>query len=245
MATGDDALAAGMALVQGTDDRRNGWQEDNLTRDYIAQRTHPVQPVSAGGTGATTAAGARTALDVYQRKETIRNRYPDSNQIVLYWNGARVCAVIDATDIGPIGAVFNGGTVTGDILLPNSWPAASSYTVAYINGDGRIARGASSARYKDDIRAVDPADLGDLWPVLQSFVMTGDEDRTERIGYIAEHLDAHPDQARFVVYDSEGRPDSIDFIALLIAQNAQLHQGLDLLAQRVEDLEEAITRADH
>ncbi len=32
-------------------------------------------------------------------------------------------------------------------------------------------------------------------------------------------------------------PDSIDFIGLLIAQNAQLHQALDILTQRIERLE--------
>lgn len=64
MATGDDALAAGMDLVQGTDDRRNGWIEENKTRDYIAQRTNAVTPVSKGGTGATNAPAARNALGI-------------------------------------------------------------------------------------------------------------------------------------------------------------------------------------
>lgn len=38
MAIGDDAAAAGMDLVSGTEDRRNGWIEINATRDEIARR---------------------------------------------------------------------------------------------------------------------------------------------------------------------------------------------------------------
>ena len=40
-----------------------------------------------------------------------------------------------------------------------------------------------------------------------------------------------------MVYDAEERPDSIDFIALLIAQVAQLRQENDIYAQRLDRLE--------
>lgn len=45
MATGDDAVAAGMALVVGTSLANTLDTEDNLTRDYVAQyakRTGPL-----------------------------------------------------------------------------------------------------------------------------------------------------------------------------------------------------------
>lgn len=35
---GNDALANGMVVLDGTEDRRNGWQAINRTRDYIVQR---------------------------------------------------------------------------------------------------------------------------------------------------------------------------------------------------------------
>lgn len=38
MAIGDDATAAGIPLVQGTADVRDGYKEDNITRDEIARR---------------------------------------------------------------------------------------------------------------------------------------------------------------------------------------------------------------
>jgi hypothetical protein len=68
MAIGDDAAAAGFALVPDSGsggEVKLGAQEINRTRDYVAQvkalLTLPWS-VLKGGTGATTAAGARTNL---------------------------------------------------------------------------------------------------------------------------------------------------------------------------------------
>jgi hypothetical protein len=62
MAIGDDALAAGMDLVLGSELANTLDTIENQTRDYIAQRTYPVQPIEKGGTAATTAAAARINL---------------------------------------------------------------------------------------------------------------------------------------------------------------------------------------
>lgn len=66
MAVGDDAAAAGYSLVSGTAGLvKDGDLEMNRTRDYIAQvkaLIEAVWPISKGGTGASTAAGARTNL---------------------------------------------------------------------------------------------------------------------------------------------------------------------------------------
>jgi hypothetical protein len=70
MAIGDDAVAAGYSLVPNTGvggEVRNGAQELNRTRDYIAQVKALILatwPVSRGGTGGTTAAAARTNLGI-------------------------------------------------------------------------------------------------------------------------------------------------------------------------------------
>lgn len=66
MAVGDDAQGAGYPLVDGaTDLLAQGYVEINRTRDFVAQVKDLVLatwPVTRGGTGATTAAGARTNL---------------------------------------------------------------------------------------------------------------------------------------------------------------------------------------
>jgi hypothetical protein len=68
MAIGDDAAAAGYPLVPNTGEEgkvRYGAREINRTRDFIAQVKALILatwPVNRGGTGSTTAAGARDNL---------------------------------------------------------------------------------------------------------------------------------------------------------------------------------------
>lgn len=141
-------------------------------------------------------------------------------------------------------------TTAGHVYVPNSTLASfGSWTVAYIDGDGRLTRGASSARFKVDI--VKAPDTGDLFAVdLKEFAMK-DGNGWRVLGYIAEDL-VGTDMERFVVWereadedgefhtvrDEEGNPVplSIDFIPMLIAQNADLHRRLEATAVRLEEL---------
>lgn len=260
---GADALAAGMQLVPGTAPASDLDEYINQTRDYIAQRTSAVTPITKGGTGATSAANARTALGVPSTDSVcLRNGlgFPmgvaqiSAHQIGLYYNdGAGRFAIrkslngnTDDTALaseamlnGVEGAKVNraGDTITGNLYLPNSSPATAGYAVAYINNDGRVSRGASSERYKKYISDIDPASLGDIFPQLTRFQMRGGDPGAWKYGYIAERLAENDDTEPFVVYNQDDEPETIDFIALLIAQNAQLHQAVDLLTQRLDALE--------
>lgn len=68
MAIGDEAVAAGFPLVPNTGEEgkvKYGAREINRTRDFVAQVKTlivSVWPIAKGGTGASTAAGARTNL---------------------------------------------------------------------------------------------------------------------------------------------------------------------------------------
>jgi len=70
MAVGDDAIAAGYPLVPGTGAGglvKDGDLEFNRTRDFIAQVKNLILatwPITRGGTGAVTAAAARTNLGI-------------------------------------------------------------------------------------------------------------------------------------------------------------------------------------
>jgi len=64
MAIGDDAIAAGMSVLNGTEQADDIDLYINETRDFIAQRTSEVVPIAKGGTGATTALLARHYLNI-------------------------------------------------------------------------------------------------------------------------------------------------------------------------------------
>ncbi|OZB82114.1 MAG: hypothetical protein B7X41_16350, partial [Microbacterium sp. 14-71-5] len=100
--------------------------------------------------------------------------------------------VAASSDVSTAGNLSVTGTTTsaGDIFTPNATPAVSGYTICYLNVDGRVSKGASSARYKVNIEPVDPASLGPVFPQLSSYAMREDPDLTPRLGHIAEHLAA-------------------------------------------------------
>lgn len=234
MAIGDDAAAAGMPLVPGTLPANQLDTEDNRTRDFIAEgpdRWKPGQivPVTKGGTGASTAAAARTALGVPPETLTVTSN--GVYDVGLVWDGANLQLFINGgfagfVNMGSSGGPYlelAGGTVTGHIWVPNSVPAVSSYTNAFINGDGRLSRGASSARYKTDIDR-DP-ELPDVFAVpAAAFTMNEDPDHAVRYGYIAEDLADNPATEPFVVYNDEGQPESFDMMSFLFAQVTHLHR---------------------
>lgn len=60
MAVGDDAKAAGFALVTGSDIIRNGDDEINKTRDYVAQ-VKALIPTSKGAYRTATGISSGTA----------------------------------------------------------------------------------------------------------------------------------------------------------------------------------------
>lgn len=295
MAYGDDAAAAGMAVVDGAAADANTIDDlINQTRDYIAQRPGPALPVnkggtgastvsgarsnlglgtvatestvpiSKGGTGATTASAARTALGLEKSLTSsgASGKVPEYNasgQIAVAAatsSGQAVSkAQLDALD-GVSGSFEVGGSAVvqgnlimgGHVYVPNSSAATSSYVNAYINGDGRLSKGASSERFKKFISDIDPLSLGHIFPVFKRFQMR-QGDGVWRYGYTAEQIAANPDTEQFAIYtrhqeedgtaphlerDADGNPipESIDFIGLLLAQVAQLNA-------RVTELEAA------
>lgn len=242
MANGDAAANAGMDVVPGTADRRQGYDEINKTRDYIAERTSTVQPVEKGGTGATDAAGARANLSTYSKAEV---------DTALDAKLAKTGTAAHATDAaglvkgtGFIGfdgtnwSVGGGLTVSGAIYTPNGRanPVSSGYVAAYINGDGRLGASASSRRFKKEIAAWTP----DLQAVFAMQLVTfrykaaiyGTADAPVEAGLIAEELvDLGLDW--LVFYDEQGLPQGVHYERVALA----LLPAIQNLNERVTALE--------
>lgn len=264
MAIGDDGVLGGMPLTPGSIQANTLDTEDNQNHDYIANgptywKPGIVVPVARGGHGATDAAGARTNLDV-PRSGTAGGRavmdVGGAGDVGFRFGGSRfvgrsgateleLANLLDVAGANNAAAAANtnangrvaksGDTMSGHLYLPNAVAANSGYTIAYIDGDGRVSRGASTERVKKFISPIGPSMLGDVFPELFRFQMRNG-DGSWKFGYIAERLAESETLAPFVVWETEddGKtlvhddaghpiPLSIDFISLLIVQVAQLH----------------------
>lgn len=248
---GVDAAAAGFdvpdgAVVLAAD--IDWWLRYGL--DLLALRTALVQAVAKGGTGATTAAAARANLGI--TADNIGRPGGDTVEAGLVWLGANKASPADvaAADANANARVAKSGdTMSGHLYLPASTAATSGYVNAYINGDGRVSRGASTERVKKFITRILPSSLGNIFGDLFRFQMrTGDG--SWRYGPIAERMAENPDQRRFVVFETEedGKtllldesgnpvPLSVDFTAWHGAMIAQLHERVTALeeARHAED----------
>ena len=255
---GDDALAAGMALVPGSGLASDLEEYDNQTRDYLANgsafwKPGVVVPVARGGTGATSAGGAETALGFVPKSMLAPVGSAAPNAIPVFDAGNRfTCGtpqsqfqvankgyVDSAVGAGGAYVPLAGGVdvtgslgVLGNFYVKNSTAATSSYVIAYINGDGRLSKGASSKRFKKNIRNFRKA-LGSLFdPKLREFQMREATDTEYHVGLIAEELADNDATARFVVYDGDGQPEAIDSIGLLLGMVYELHERVVTLEAR-------------
>jgi hypothetical protein len=208
MPIGDDALAAGMTILDGSEQADDIDVYINETRDFIAQHAGGVAPVAKGGTGSSTAAGARANLDV------------PSN--------ADLATKADA------GHIHGGLFVTGASLQYRSdlqeWNVGPSnfYVGGYLRVIGTIFN-PSTRRIKDGITAA--PEVADAFPTLYEYRRKDEHTGKRELGYIAEEL-VGTDAERFVHFDKDGRPDGINYLGLLIVQVAQLQARVAELEAR-------------
>ena len=171
MAIGDDASAAGMDLVSGSAPANTAADEINKTRDYIAQRTsvEEIQPIELGGTGATDAAGALLNLGAASAAALTAGLAGKANTSHTHSSliGTGAAFGINSNIGGSAGFWSNARLgcagrlyVSGHAFFTGLSAASSGYTVAYINGDGRLSRGArgeaEGERGDQDGAAIDP-----------------------------------------------------------------------------------------
>lgn len=114
MANGDAAAAAGMEVVPGTADARNGYDEINKSRDYIANHmiagTHDASAIATG-----RLVKARLPYDPVQNGGFAG---VTGQGVQLGWNGvSRLIAAIDGVVIGAIALVPGPALLADDGTL--------------------------------------------------------------------------------------------------------------------------------
>lgn len=238
MAAGDAAAAAGYTVQPGTIAANTIDTAMALIQDDLANKTgNKGAPIPYAKLTGVRASGNVPWSEVSSKPTTFAPSLHTHDWIDITGEPALVTLgyLNDRIAAGASVPIYSAGGA-----------ATSGYTIAYINGDDRISRGASSERFKKYISQVDPEKLGDIFPDLYRFQMKSSSesksDNAWHYGHIAERLAEVPELAPFVIWETEKDgvtlardsfglpvPLSIDFIALLLAQNAQINQRLKKL----------------
>lgn len=264
MANGDAAAAAGMDVVPGTADLRNGYSEINKSRDYLANHqttgTHPASAITSG-----TLDPARLPYPF------VRNGgvgAMTAQQVFLGWNGSnRILAAIDGVPVGSLafdagssgtwnGPVNTGGgdvyTGGGYIITPGgrAFTVSSSWVAAALDSSGKLGIQPSARRFKKNIREISTEDVGldgflSLRDVTYQLRASIDPDGAPQVGWIAEEvIDAG--MPWLVAFDTDpesehyGEPISINYAQAVVPLHALIkrqQQTIDALIERIERLE--------
>lgn len=232
MANGDAAAAVGMAVVPGTADLRQGYDEINKTRDYLAaHQTAGTHPASAIASGVLAEARIPTL------PETKIADLPASKITSGTFASDRIPSLSAAKITS--GTITRSVSTSGSGRFGGAWDnnIVSTRRAVWMESDGTLGHTASSRRYKINVRPLD-VDLDallELQPSTFEYRKGGGTDS----GLIAEDLDAI-DGAQFcVAYNVDGSVEGIhyDRLTVMLLALAQRQQAqIDELTATVQSL---------
>jgi hypothetical protein len=228
MANGDAAAAAGLAVFASTQDIRQGYDNDNIRGDELAQHltagTHPASAIVSGtlntaripnlDAGKITTGTFSTAripnlnADKITAGTITRPVSTSGNVSCTSVNVSGAAAAISSTG----NAYFNDG-----VTSPHIYNNAVSGLAVYVASNGVLGKGASTKRLKKDIKtATINRDAVLALRIVNYRMKNAPEDSPLEIGVIAEELD-ELGLTQFVWYDEKGRPGAVHYERLALA----------------------------
>lgn len=229
---GNDALAAGYPVMDGTEDWRDGWRAVNRARDLVARlktwTTTQINAVNARIDSISFSWSAITGKPTeFPPASHTHSAISEAGGKYLRWDGAKW----DSNAPMRVGSnldVSGGVAVAGDIYIPNATPVnQGTWYALYRNGDGRIGLTPSARKYKKYIKAYEGSVLG-IQPV--TYALRGDAENTRHLGIIADDArDIEP----LLVISEDGEVESFRYELLAVALLADVRR----LAARIDELE--------
>lgn len=242
MANGDEAAAEGMAVVSGDADRRMGYDEINLTRDYVARE---INLRELGDANRAPKVHQHDAADV-NTGVLATGRIPDLSASKI--TSGTLSNSRLGSDLGDR-AIDRANGPTYEAYNRNA--AGSGWYAVYMNSSYQFMRNTSSRRYKEDVQDLDPIHARrvlDLQP--RTYHRKGQPPGSREVGLIAEEC---VDVPGLVTWDvprrmdgqpvkgANPRPEAVRYetvlpVYLLAVIQGQARELADLRA-RVEALE--------
>ena len=213
MAVGDAAAALGWSLVAGTEDIRNGWVEDNRSRDYAAgvktehdtalagkaptSHNHSAAQITSGVLAAARIPdldAAKIATGTLNNSRTTATASNVANAIIAR-NADGVASVSDPTasshiaNRGWVLAQLGGGGADGPSSAAyNRNATGSGFYQVWMNSSLQFMRNTSSKRFKKNVRNLGPA-LSQLLQLRAVTYRLRDPSNTDtHVGMIAEEV---------------------------------------------------------
>lgn len=239
MAIGDDALAAGMDILTGSEPANTLDTEINITRDEIARRTNEVTPVAKGGTGSTTAAGSRANLGVPETavaalkftSSAFGRLWFEAPGVAFPTEIALASSVNAKASQGDLNAV-RAGVMSSDIYGRG---ASGAWRSLAVQADGILVQTASARRFKENIAPLDVTD--EQLAALELVAFDWIADHSHDVGVIADDVEQVLPWAVF--HDDNGRILGVHYDRLALA----LLPVVQRLLARVAALEAVISDA--
>jgi hypothetical protein len=260
MANGDAAAAAGLAVFASTQDIRQGYDNDNIRGDELAQHltagTHPASAIVSGTlntaripnldaskiTAGTFNPARIPNLDASKITAGTLTR-PISTSLSCTLGASTITSILAPNAAFQITSSGNG-FFNEALTCPGVYNQTNTGRAVYVASNGVLGVGSSSKRYKKNITEaqLDPDKIRQLQVKTFQYKTAFSSDENYYLGVIAEDL-VELGLDDFVFFDDQGNADGVAYekLALAVLAFAQNQADkLDALETRLNAIEERL-----